>query len=210
MHSLCRWSQSVHSSGLRAPHGFPSQNKIQDPSYGDFQGPTWDCLCLSLPLFCLCCFSFCAFAGLFAPGLEPLDQTAFFQILHWLVLVVNWVLAIRKLTLDHSGLAALSITCILSYFILFMAFIGHWNTSFIYLLTICFLHISSLGSGALFLLLMTVSSVLPQYLEHSRCSIKSSWLEMFANNLARSQSGDVKTLRDSLESQLETEEESIQ
>ena len=33
---------------------------------------------------------------------------------------------------------------------------------------------------------------------------------MFANNLARSQSGDVKTLRDSLESQLETEEESIQ
>lgn len=32
---------------------------------------------------------------------------------------------------------------------------------------------------------------------------------MFANNLARSQSGDVKTLRDSLESQLEAEEESI-
>ena len=50
------------------------------------------------------------------------------------MLEFNWVLTIRKLTLDHSGLASLSITCILSYFISSWHLLVIEITSFIYLL----------------------------------------------------------------------------
>lgn len=75
---------SAHSSGLTAPDGFPSQSKIKVLPMVVFKA-LHGCLCLPLPLFCLCWFFFCPFARLFAAGSEPLDLTAFFQILLFLV-----------------------------------------------------------------------------------------------------------------------------
>lgn len=116
MISISTKQKAQHTAlDLQPPMAFHHRIKSKVPPIVTFQAlheivPA----CLSL---CSVCFSCCPFARLFAPGSEPLDQTAFFQIFHCLFLVINWVLTIRKLMLDHSGLAAVSITCILSYFI---------------------------------------------------------------------------------------------